>query len=449
MLGPTNMGEMSVVFGDLVRLLKDLPPGGFDKAYAARPPAASATTPHSFRCDKQLFKDVVRLAELGERLASAAHKPTEVPQDPFIETVLAGMRSLEAKVDQLALDTANISAKQAVPPKTFAEATSKGKSSEAQHGKPSAGAKGKKKPSAPRPARAPQLTLSQLSTERDDFVEISTDAGLLALRAKEALTSALRKQSPDGADQTPSVMLRGITRNAFTGEIQLHLGSQDSLKAILALKSDEWVSSVNPGLGLKRKVFPIIVHGVPTSFKPDVQHHIKKFFAENHGVLDTATKIVWANRHSIESGKPFSSLIIHLTDPMAANQAIRDQVCFGHMLKVTEKSTKRIKQCYTCLDFGHYAKSCSESIRACSHCAGGHHYSACTKKDSPIRCVNCTHHILDEEFASDPTATIKDMSDAQTARCRHSAFSNQCPLRRAQVAKNAHMSDYYKDHSHE
>lgn len=168
--------------------------------------------------------------------------------------------------------------------------------------------------------------------------------------------------------------LRGITRNTFTGDIHLHLHSQDSLKAVLSLKTDDWVTVVNPDLTLKRKVYPTIVHGVPTTFKPDSRTQAQDFVSENHGVLDTATRMVWANKTSIELGEPYSSLIIHLTDPVAANEAIVNRVCFEHTLKLTEKSTKRIKQCYTCLDFGHYAKSCTETIRACSHCAGNHHH---------------------------------------------------------------------------
>lgn len=35
MLGPTDMGELSVIFGELVRMLKELPPGVFDKAYGS------------------------------------------------------------------------------------------------------------------------------------------------------------------------------------------------------------------------------------------------------------------------------------------------------------------------------------------------------------------------------------------------------------------------------
>lgn len=443
LLGPTSMGELSAIFRELVRTLKDLPPGGFEKAYALRPPSAAAPEPQRFLCDKQQFKDAIRLAELGASLAEQTHTSSDLPQDPVVTTVLEGLKSLEAKVDQLALDTANLAAKQPAPTKTFADAAAKGIPTEPHRGKPKPGPKGKKPPSAPAPLKAPQLTLSQLSADKSDFVEMTTEAGLLASRAHKAIHTALREQGEATGATVPPVKLRGITCNSFTGDINLHLDHRTSLTAILALKSDAWVSDINPGLGLKRKVYPIIVHGIPTTFKPSSRAHIHDFIEENNGVLDTATKVVWANKYSIEQGKPFSSLIIYLTDPIAANQAITNRLCFKHLLKVTEKSVKRIKQCYTCLDFGHYAKTCPDENRTCSHCAGAHPYHACTKLSAPVRCANCTHHVLDTEFPENSQANVNDLSEAQKASCAHSPFSNQCALRRAQTAKNAHMSDLY------
>lgn len=429
-------------------MLRDLPPGGFDKAYATRPPSAAATKAVSFMCDKQAFKDAVRLAELGASLAEKATDLPSAPPEPFTETILAGMKSLEAKVDQLALDTANLAAKQHKPPKTFAEATARSTQPDSLKSKPRAGAKGKNPPSAPLPQRAPQLTLSQISADKEDFVDMTTNAGLFASRALIAIIEALQDHEGLTGVPAPQVKVRGITRNSFTGDIHLNLDSQESLKAIMALKTDSWVIAVHPALNLKRRVYPIIIHGIPTTFDPNSRAHTHDFIEENHGVLDTMTKIVWANKFSIELNKPFSSLIVHLTDPTTANQAITNRVCFKHVLKVTEKSTKQIKQCYNCLDFGHYAKLCSLGHQTCSHCAGAHHYKDCTKLSTPVRCANCTHHVLDTDFPDNSQANIHDMNTTQKAACSHSAFSNTCPLRRLQVAKNSHMSDLYDVPSH-
>lgn len=90
LLGPTDMGELSTIFGELVRMLKELPPGGFDKAYNQKAPATAAAKMVSFMCDRQSFKDVVRLAELGAGLADQAKNQVSPIVDPFTDTVVAG-----------------------------------------------------------------------------------------------------------------------------------------------------------------------------------------------------------------------------------------------------------------------------------------------------------------------------------------------------------------------
>lgn len=188
------MGELSSIFGELVQMLRNLPPGGFDTAYAQKPPSAAASRAVSFMCDQQQFKDAVQLAEMGADLAKKAHNPDDHPPDPFVETILAGMSSLEAKVDQLALDTANLASNPPAQTKTFAAAAAAGGNHPPPAGaKPKPGLKGKKPPSAPSPPPAPKLTLSQISVDKVNFVELSTDAELLASRAKNALTAALKE----------------------------------------------------------------------------------------------------------------------------------------------------------------------------------------------------------------------------------------------------------------
>lgn len=155
MLGPTDMGELSILFSELVRMLKDLPPGGFDKAYTHRNPATAATKTVSFMCDKQSFKDIVRMAELGERLAKQAHDPDRRVADPLADTIMAGFKSLKAKVDQLALDTAMLASKQATVPRTFADAAASGGPTPTTHPEPKPGVKGRKPPPPPGPTQLP------------------------------------------------------------------------------------------------------------------------------------------------------------------------------------------------------------------------------------------------------------------------------------------------------
>lgn len=442
------MAELSNIFGELVRMLKDLPPGGFDKAYSLKTPSAAASRPVSFMCDKHTFKEVVRLAEMGERLAGQAHKPEAVIRDPFMDTVMAGFKSLEARIAQLSLDTATIAAAQPAP-KSYSEAAASGNRLINPTAKAKTGVKGKKPPSAPTPPKAPRITLSHLSVEKDNYVELESDAGSLASRATAAIKAALREQACINGTLPPPFAIRGITRNNFTGDIQLHLDSMASLEAILSLKSDIWVDDVHPNLGPKRKTYPIIIHGMPTSFNPHNRVHVHDFLEDNHGVLDSSIRLVWANKYSIESGKPFSSLIVHLTDPLAANAAIRNRICFKHMLKVTERSTKRIRQCYKCLDYDHFAKTCTEDFRSCFHCAGAHPFESCPKRAEPLCCVNCAQKFLEASLPGVSTATTSDLTSEQRKSCTHSPFSNSCPLRRTHLAAKDKISDYFEVETNE
>lgn len=45
-------------------------------------------------CDKKSFVDVVRLAEVGARLAEQAHNPEKHIPAPITETIMAGIKSL-------------------------------------------------------------------------------------------------------------------------------------------------------------------------------------------------------------------------------------------------------------------------------------------------------------------------------------------------------------------
>lgn len=302
---------------------------------------------------------------------------------------------------------------------------------------------GKPPPTTTTPHRVPRLVLTQLSADKREYVELTTEPGALASRATAALEAALHEHAAATGKPPPPLSIRGITRNTFTGEIHLHLVDQASVAAALALPSDVWVCDINPQLNLRRKIYPIIIHGMPTTFRPSSKVHVHDFIEESHGVLDTATKFVWANRYSIESGKPFCSMIVHLTDPVAANEAIRNRICFNHLLKVTERSTKRIKQCYKCLDFGHFAKACTETFRSCSHCARAHPFDECPSRAEPLCCVNCAQKFLETTYPGISTVTPSDLSVEQRKSCTHSPFSNSCPLRRKQVAHNAHISDIF------
>lgn len=153
-------------------------------------------------------------------------------------------------------------------------------------------------------------------------------------------------------DPPPLFSIQGIQRNPFTWDIQLQLNSQYGIKAVLKVNKRPWVTEVNPRLGLKWKVYPSIFHGISTMFHQTSSTGIQNFIDETHGVLDTATGVIWANKYSIKSGKPFFSMIVHLTDPVAANSAIRNCIYYKHMLNATEDRPKKSSDAIKALILG-------------------------------------------------------------------------------------------------
>lgn len=69
-------------------------------------------------------------------------------------------------------------------------------------------------------------------------------------------------------------------------------------------------------------------------------------------------------------------------------------------------------QCARCLGYGHGKRFCRDPVDVCSHCGGPHLGSECPdrREGKPPRCVNCVGAKLD--------------------RVDHSAFSEECPVRR-------------------
>lgn len=255
-------------------------------------------------------------------------------------TMVAGLKSLEAKVDRLLLDTTNLAANQKVKAKTFADAAANAAASNQTSDLARTNEGKVKKPTVKPPSKAQYLTLTQATLSKANFVKLRSDAEDLSSRASSAIRQAVSKGSNPINSTAP---IWRITCNTFTREIQLQLRDQALLKAVLSLPSDAWVNNIYPALQLKHKIYPVIVHGIPTTFDTANPGHTQALINENHGVLDSATRMIWANKFSIQLGKPFSSIIIYLTDPDAADQVICNQFCFRHLLKVTEKSTERAK----------------------------------------------------------------------------------------------------------
>ena len=236
------------------------------------------------------------------------------------------------------------------------------------------------KPSAPLPPKIPSIVLKKAIPAAP--VDLNASPEVLSGRINTALATACHL-----ADQ-PVFKVRATSVHQRSAEILIQLNS--AADAAFAVEGESiFLRSVNPGLRLKVKTFPIIVHGIPTSFHITRRPAVAEFQNDNPEALSSLQSLSWANQASIKEGKPFSSLIIHLTNPHKANFAIRNKIAFHSVLKLAEMSTRRILQCYSCRAFGHLAARYTAKSSRCSHCAQHHRVEVCPLSDLPASCANC------------------------------------------------------------
>ena len=132
----------------------------------------------------------------------------------------------------------------------------------------------------------------------------------------------------------------------------------------LASTAHHWVPQLSNQLMVTHKTFPVLMHGMPTSFYPldlrdsnDVCHLV----AQNnhlitHPLILQHTKFL-PRPCAASQCKTCSSLILYLTNAKAINDCIAHHVVYLGRLLPTVKFTCQPLQCYNCYLFSHFARS--------------------------------------------------------------------------------------------
>lgn len=378
-----------------------------------------------FLCARSEFANAMILIDL---CLSVATKPTQDTPPPPPSLV-----SMNLKLDKIIeLQLAVTASSQLHPtsplPPSFADIAKRG-------AKRSSGVDKPIQRPVSLPPKIPAIVLKQTIPAAP--VETKSSPEILSARINKALASACLSANH------PSFKIRATSINQRSGEILIQMHSADD--AAFAVESEPlWLPSINAGLRIKVKTYPIIVHGIPTSFDITRKPAVAEFQNDNPEALSSLQSITWANQASIREGKPFSSIIVHLSNPAEANFAIRNKLAFQSVLKLAEMSTRRVQQCYSCLSFGHLAARCPSKSGRCSHCAQNHRVEVCPLSDLPASCANCLDAVVVEGQKTEPLFNADSISDDDFVAISHSALSNRCPIR-SRASKPSPKHSYYPD----
>lgn len=203
----------------------------------------------------------------------------------------------------------------------------------------------------------------------------------------------------------------------------------------LKAKAQDWLPVFSKEMAIKPDFFPIVVHGISTSFNPANPEHLEGLAAANHPILQEVALVKWLNQQAIEEGKAFSSILITLKDKEAADKAVKESIWHGFRLRRTEHARRPPPRCMNCCKLGHTATRCPEDP-LCPYCGLKRHTHSCPNKGlAALKCTACARR----KTAEDPTVNLKLLFKKDPADLCHSPLDPACPARGPKKAAAIHV----------
>lgn len=224
---------------------------------------------------------------------------------------------------------------------------------------------------------------------------------------------------PDGT----VVSIRAVSRHASK---DLIITANSRVDMDLLRNSPSWLTAFSDKLSIRKAIYPVIIHRISTTLDPSAPEAIAELKADNPDALTSVTRIMWANpKKALTTGsekKNHSSIIMHLTNPIEANNLIRHFCVLRGETHPTEKSRRSLISCHKCTNWGHTAARCSAPT-ACARCAGKHLTVNCNCTEPEA--TKCTDHYSCSHIV---TCCPQCKGD-------HRASSHECPVRIKAQAK--------------
>lgn len=271
------------------------------------------------------------------------------------------------------------------------------------------------------------VTLTQTVKNGLELTAINypTLIGLINTKLKEANM----KVTP--TDEKP-VQIRSVHRHP-SNDLVLYTTTPQQADT-LRLQSHLWLHNLSTKLEIHSPVHYIVVHGIPTVFKPTDPQHVEMLVAMNPDTLNPApTFIKWVSPNAIHRGVTHFSIRMGFTDAKQARKAVEQKIFYGRYNKKTEFGRKTKPRCMNCLKDGHTSSHCKDKMM-CPYCSEAHTADSCRLKGMMTsNCTACARH----KKASEPSIDLKSLFSTTPKELSHSPLDPTCPTRVAEKVARA------------
>lgn len=383
MLG-SSANDPAAIGTRILAILSDLTRG-------SRATRNNSSTAHTLSNEnlRELTTLATHLGTIG-KMASARLSEDVAAMRKQLENLAADFTLYTARIEILENGPTNPTATPGQPcPPTFATVAARGAASndlgtateraqEWKHARRQRRAKG-----------ADRLTLCQTKT-REEAVFTSTPVPELTVLVNNAL-----KESKVRNRQGVTIQAKSTARHPSKDILVIFHNDEDTR---MAKENENWIAKLSSNLRLQSDNFVIVIQDLPVGkFDPENAQDISRLKRANPGLLDSATRYLWAAGKKVhkegQAEKSTGSLIVHLSDGHQANSAITRGVALDGQDHTVYKSRRPIIQCHRCQHFGHTAARCAKN-QACGRCASDDHSTReCNCKET-TPCEDhktCTH----------------------------------------------------------